>query len=77
MARSTTLLRNTWTLGLKEFRSLGGDVAMMVLIVFMFTASIYADARARPETLQRASIAVVDEDASQLSTRIEIGRAHV
>ena len=70
MARSTTLLRNTWTLGLKEFRSLGGDVAMMVLIVFMFTASIYADARARPETLQRASIAVVDEDASQLSTRI-------
>ena len=70
MARSTTLLRNTWTLGLKEFRSLGGDVAMMVLIVFMFTASIYSDARARPETLQRASIAVVDEDASQLSTRI-------
>lgn len=70
MARISTVLRNTWTLGVKEFRSLGGDLAMLVLIVFMFTASIYADARARPETLQRAAIAVVDEDASQLSSRI-------
>ncbi|THF58664.1 ABC transporter permease [Pseudothauera rhizosphaerae] len=64
------LLRNTWHLGLKEFSSLAGDMALMFIIVFMFSASIYADARARPETLHRASIAVVDEDGSQLSSRI-------
>jgi ABC-2 type transport system permease protein len=64
------LLRNTWHLGLKEFSSLAGDMAMVFIIVFMFSASIYADARAKPESLQRASIAVVDEDRSQLSARI-------
>ncbi|NLF52926.1 MAG: ABC transporter permease [Thauera phenolivorans] len=70
MANGSTLLRNTWNLGLKEFRSLSRDMALMFLIVFMFSASIYADARAKPESLNRASIAVVDEDRSQLSTRI-------
>ncbi|MDX9839148.1 MAG: hypothetical protein C0607_11285 [Azoarcus sp.] len=64
------LLRNTWHLGLKEFSSLAGDAAMLFLIVFMFSVSIYADARAKPETLHRAAIAVVDEDRSQLSVRI-------
>ena len=63
-------LRNTWNLGLKEFRSLSRDLAMVFLIVFMFSASIYADARAKPESLSRAAIAVVDEDGSQLSGRI-------
>ncbi|MDX5446676.1 MAG: ABC transporter permease [Zoogloeaceae bacterium] len=63
-------LRNTWTLGIKEFRSLGRDVGMMVLIVFMFTVSVVSETRKRPETLNRAAIAVVDEDRSQLSTRI-------
>ena len=63
-------LRNTRHLGIKEFRSLARDMALMFLIVFMFSASIYADARAKPESLNRASIAVVDEDRSQLSGRI-------
>ena len=64
------LLRNTWTLGMKEFRSLSRDVAMMFLIVFMFTVSVVSETKKRPETLNRAAIAVVDEDRSQLSTRI-------
>ena len=42
-------LRNTRHLGIKEFRSLARDMALMFLIVFMFSASIYADARAKPE----------------------------
>ncbi|HRP23439.1 ABC transporter permease [Thauera sp.] len=63
-------LRNTWHLGIKEFHSLLGDWTMLFLIVFMFTGSIYADARARPESLQRAAIAIADEDRSQLSARI-------
>ncbi len=64
------MLHNTWHLGMKEFHSLLGDWTMLFLIVFMFTISVYADARAKPESLHRASIAVVDEDRSQLSTRI-------
>lgn len=70
MKKSNDLLRNTWHLGLKEFSSLVGDTAMLVLICFMFSVSIFADARAKPESLQHASIAVVDEDGSQLSNRI-------
>ncbi len=69
-SRRSTHLRNTWHLGIKEFHSLARDMALMFLIVFMFSVSIYADARAKPESLNRASIAVVDEDRSQLSTRI-------
>lgn len=63
-------LLNVYNLGLKEFRTLLGDKVMMFLIVFMFTASVYADARSKPESLNRASVAVVDEDRSQLSGQI-------
>ena len=70
MSRRSSHLRNTWHLGVKEFHSLARDMALLFLIVFMFSVSIYADARAKPESLNRASIAVVDEDHSQLSTRI-------
>ena len=69
-ARRATHLRNTWHLGIKEFHSLARDMALLFLIAFMFSVSIYADARAKPESLNRASIAVVDEDRSQLSTRM-------
>lgn len=63
-------LHNIWNLGIKEFHSLLGDWTLLFLIAFMFSLSIYADARAKPESLQRAAIAIVDEDQSQLSTRL-------
>jgi ABC-2 type transport system permease protein len=63
-------LSNILTLGIKEFRSLLHDKAMLFLILFMFTATVYADAKAKPESLNRATVAVVDEDQSQLSNRI-------
>jgi len=63
-------LRNTFHLGVKEFRSLYRDRAMLVLIVWAFTVGIYTAARAQPETLNAAPIAIVDEDRSQLSARI-------
>ncbi len=63
-------LQNIYNLGLKEFRTLLGDKVMLFLIFFMFTVSIYADAKAKPESLNRASVAVVDEDRSQLSSQI-------
>ena len=63
-------LANIWYLGVKELWGLWRDPAMLVLIVFMFGFSVYSGARAMPETLNRAPIAIVDEDASPLSARI-------
>ena len=57
-------------LGIKELRSLARDPIMLVLIVYAFTVSIYTAATAMPETLNKAPIAIVDEDRSPLSTRI-------
>ena len=55
---------HVWHLGIKEFYSLGRDPVLLVLIVYSFTVAIYAAATAMPETLSRASIAIVDEDRS-------------
>lgn len=63
-------LANIYRLGVKELWSLIRDPAMLFLIVFCFTASIYTAATAVPDSLQKASIAIVDEDDSPLSTRI-------
>jgi ABC-2 type transport system permease protein len=41
-----------------------------VLIVYVFTASVYTKATSMPETLHNAPIAIVDEDNSALSQRI-------
>ncbi len=57
-------------LGVKELLSLARDPVMLVLIVYAFTFSIYAGATAMPETLNKAAIAIVDEDRSPLSARI-------
>ncbi|WP_263143796.1 ABC transporter permease [Pseudomonas sp. RIT-PI-AD] len=63
-------LANVFNLGIKEFRSLGRDYAMLALILWSFTLGVYSTATGLPETLHRAPIAVVDEDRSQLSTRL-------
>lgn len=63
-------LANILRLGVKELWSLWRDPVMLVLIVYTFTASVYTAARALPETLHNAPIAIVDEDASPLSARI-------
>lgn len=57
-------------LGVKELWSLARDPILLVLIVYTFSASIYVAATARPETLHKVPIAIVDEDASPLSARI-------
>ena len=57
-------------LGIKELRSLARDPGLLVFIAYTFTIAIYAAATAMPETLNRATIAIVDEDHSALSRRI-------
>ncbi|MCP1621881.1 ABC transporter permease [Pseudomonas nitroreducens] len=63
-------LANIFNLGIKEFRSLGRDYAMLILIAWAFTLGVYSSATGVPETLHHAPIAIVDEDQSQLSSRI-------
>ncbi|MCF8710126.1 ABC transporter permease, partial [Rhizorhapis sp. SPR117] len=63
-------IANIGRLGVKELRSLWRDPMMLVLIVYAFSLGIYVAASAMPETLNKAPIAVVDEDQSPLSSRI-------
>jgi len=63
-------LDNILHLGIKELRSLVGDPMLLFLIIYSFTASVWTVAKAAPETLSNAAIAIVDEDQSALSARI-------
>jgi ABC-2 type transport system permease protein len=63
-------LANIYRLGIKELWSLVRDPTMLVLIVYVFSVSVYTGATAVPETLHMAPIAVVNEDASPLAERI-------
>ena len=63
-------LANIYDLGVKELWSLWRDPMMLVLIVYVFTASVYTRATSMPETLHSAPIAIVDEDNSALSQRV-------
>lgn len=63
-------LAHVFRLGIKELWSLWRDPTMLVLIAYVFTAGVYTAATAMPETLNKASIAIVDEDQSPLSQRI-------
>jgi len=63
-------LRAIFFLGIKELRSLRRDPVMIGLIVWAFSLAIYTAANGVAHDLRNAAIAVVDQDRSQLSTRI-------
>ncbi len=63
-------MQNIYRLGVKELWSLWRDPMMLFLIVYTFTVAIYTAGTAMPETMHRAPIAIVDEDASILSARL-------
>lgn len=63
-------LLNIFHLGIKELRSLGRDTLMMVMIGFAFSGQIYVVATGLPQSLNKAPIAIIDEDRSPLSARI-------
>jgi ABC-2 type transport system permease protein len=68
-----TRLAHIYRLGVKELWSLLRDPAMLVLIAYTFSLSIYVAATAMPESLHSAAIAIVDLDGSPLSARIAAG----
>ncbi|MBU2965982.1 ABC transporter permease [Amphritea sp. 2_MG-2023] len=61
---------NIFWLGTKELRSVFSDVVMVVLIIYSFSLAIYSQATATSESVNNASIAIVDEDHSALSRAI-------
>lgn len=63
-------LKNIWYLGIKELRGLLRDTVMLILIVYAFSLFVLASAKSEPEALANATISIVDEDQSQLSSRI-------
>ncbi len=64
------LLKNIYFLGVKELFSLRRDVVLMALVTWAFSFSIYTAATGMTHDLNNASIAIVDEDRSQLAARI-------
>ncbi|TMU96396.1 ABC transporter permease [Brucella haematophila] len=63
-------IANILQLGIKELRGLARDPMLLLLIVYAFTLAVYTSARAQPENLSNAAIAIVDEDQSPVSSRI-------
>jgi ABC-2 type transport system permease protein len=63
-------LANIFRLGVKELRSLRADPVLMFLIVYTFTYAIYAVSTGVRFDVSNASVAIVDEDRSELSRRI-------
>lgn len=61
---------NIFQLGIKELRGLLRDPVLLILIVYAFSIAIYTAAKAMPESLNNAAIAIVDEDQSPVSSRI-------
>ena len=62
--------RHVLYLAVKELRGLARDPLLLALVFYAFTLDIYSHATAMPESLNRATISIVDEDASPLSRRI-------
>lgn len=62
--------QNIYRLGLKELVSLRHDRVLLAFMVYAFTIAIYVPATGTGLELRNASVAIVDEDHSQLSARI-------
>jgi len=60
---------NILKLGIKELYGLAADPVLLILIVFVFTVSVYSMSQVKFE-IERAPVALVDEDHSELSRRI-------
>jgi len=63
-------LANIYWLGTKELRSFMRDFVLLGLVVYAFSLAIIAQAQSSSQEVHNASIAIVDEDHSELSRRI-------
>ena len=63
-------LANIFWLGTKELRSFQRDFVLLGLVIYAFSLAIIAQAQSSSQEVHNASIAIVDEDHSELSRRI-------
>ncbi len=61
---------NIFWLGIKELRSFLHDFVLLGLVIYAFSLAVVMQARSNSQELHNASIAIVDEDNSELSRRI-------
>ncbi|MFZ2019126.1 MAG: hypothetical protein WAU90_10700, partial [Methyloceanibacter sp.] len=64
-------LSNILALGVKELYSIRADPVMLVLIIYTFSYAVYAVATGAKLEVYNASVAIVDEDHSEVSRRIK------
>lgn len=63
-------LSNIFWLGVKDLSTLSKDLMMILFIIYSFGLSIYMQSTGAGETVNNASVAIVDEDHSSLSRSI-------
>lgn len=63
-------LENVFRLGVKELYSLASDPVLVIFILYTFSIAIYSVAKGVRTEVNNASIAIVDEDGSELSRRV-------
>jgi ABC-2 type transport system permease protein len=63
-------LSNIFWLGTKELRSFFSDLVLLGFVIYSFSLAVISQAQSNSQELYHASIAVVDEDHSELSRRI-------
>src|SRR5271165_4581407 len=61
---------NIYWLGVKELRSFLHDYVLLGLVVYSFSLAVMIQARSNSQELHNASLAIVDEDRSEVSHRI-------
>ncbi len=64
------MIGNIFWLGTKELRSVLRDYVLLAFVVYAFSLQIMAQANSYSQEVHNASVAVVDEDHSELSRRI-------
>jgi ABC-2 type transport system permease protein len=64
------MFSNIFWLGIKELRSFLHDFVLLGLVIYAFSLAVISHAQSYSQELHNASIAVVDEDHSELSRRI-------
>ena len=55
-------LKTIWFLTIKELRSLFGDPMLVMMIVFVFSATIYSVAEGVSSDVKNATVAIIDAD---------------
>lgn len=73
LAKLRRHLANIYRLIIKELRSFRSDPIMLALVVYSFTIAIHAGATGASTEATNLSVAIVDEDDSDLSRRIADG----